>query len=231
MSKFLLAGIAAGLLSVSLIAVGSAAPRTKTAQASPPTEARPAPAEADDGDDLPSFEDYAQYGAIPETSRREGRGAEQAQYGGQRRFRPRRMQALCGPEGARIVERMQARIEALTKPTEAQRAGFDKLKVAMAKAHEARRASCPVGNFASLPLRLGEVEKQLAARLDAIRIMRPAMEEYYATLNDEQKAQMNLLGRAGAWPQRGEPRGPERDGRRGRRRDGDDFPRPWRGRS
>lgn len=212
-----------------------------------PAQAERAPARAadiDDDEDLPTLEDYAQYGGpsdVPTTGQTEAtpkedkRGMTAAQYEGPpRRFRPRAgLMALCGPEGAQIVERMMERTERLTRPTEAQRPALEKLKQAAAKAHEAGKAACPTERFASLPLRFADMEKRLTARLEAIRILRPAIEEYYGTLTDEQKARLNLFGAARGKPmrddspRRGNGRNERGDGSRGGERD---WHPGWRGR-
>jgi hypothetical protein len=198
------------------------------------------PGEHDDADDdLPSFEDYAQYGggprqsdtATPEEGRdRDRRSETRARY--VERRSARRFATMCGPEGGRILERMVARMERITKPTDAQRPAFDKLKEAAVKAREAGIAGCPAEPSMTLPGRLADAEKRLAARLEATRILRPAIEAYYALLSDEQKARLYIMsprpgenyreGRGDRW--RGGYRG-------GRGNDRDEWPRPWRGRS
>ena len=39
------------------------------------------------------------------------------------------------------------------------------------------------------------MQKRLEAMIDAANTVRPALEEFYASLNDEQKAKFNRLGR------------------------------------
>jgi hypothetical protein len=45
--------------------------------------------------------------------------------------------------------------------------------------------------------RLAAAEKRLAAMLDAVRTVRPALDTYYNSLNDEQKARLTLAQRMG----------------------------------
>ena len=51
-------------------------------------------------------------------------------------------------------------------------------------------AACPREFPASATGRLETMEKRLEAMLTAIKIVRPAFDAFYATLNDEQKARI-----------------------------------------
>jgi hypothetical protein len=127
------------------------------------------------------------------------------------------MARMCGPNGARIGDAMMDRIERVTRPSTEQRAAFDKLKEAAGKAGEIVRAACPAERSLTPPGRLANAEKRLTAMLEAIRTVRPAMDAYYATLSDEQKARLTLaqpgmrhrgMGPHGRfWRDRGEGRG------------------------
>ncbi|MEA2929981.1 MAG: hypothetical protein QOG38_2409 [Hyphomicrobiales bacterium] len=124
------------------------------------------------------------------------------------------MARFCGPQGGRFAERMIERIERATRPTPEQKPAFDALKDASSKAAEIMKAACPAETPVTPPGRLAAAEKRLTATLEAIRTVRPAMEAYYSSLSDEQKARLYLSGRTM------EPRG-ERDGEwRGRERGG-----------
>ena len=92
------------------------------------------------------------------------------------------------------------RIERSVKPTEAQRGKFDELKVASNKASETMRAACPNEAATTAPGRMAAMEKRLDAMLQAVKTIRPALEAFYATLNDEQKALLDTpLGRMRFW--------------------------------
>ena len=105
---------------------------------------------------------------------------------------------VCGPQGGRVGEAMLARLEGVTQPTAEQRPAFDKLKDAIAKGTETVRAACPTERPITPPGRLAAAEKRLSALLDAVRLVRPAMDEYYRSLSDEQKARLYIsrFGRA-----------------------------------
>jgi hypothetical protein len=151
---------------------------------------------------------------------------------------PGMMMGLCGPNGGRFAERMIDRIERATRPTEQQKPAFDKLKDAATKAAETAKAGCPTEPSLTPPGRLANAEKRLTAMLDAIRTLRPAMDAYYGSLSDEQKARllmsrrammdrpmgpmMGPMGDRHGWrggPERGEPRDSYRNPDRSEQRD------------
>ena len=81
------------------------------------------------------------------------------------------------------------------RPTETQGAALDKLDEAIQKAVDALRQACP-NTIPQTPVgRLDVMQKRLEAMIDAATTVRPALEEFYASLNDEQKAKFNRLGR------------------------------------
>jgi hypothetical protein len=151
----------------------------------------------------------------------------------------------CRARVTRMTERRLMRLERATRPTEQQRAAFADLQSAATRAAEVLRAACPTQRPVTLPGRLAAAEKWLDARLQAIRIVLPALEAYYRTLTDEQKIRLSWgpwerhrfhrgegTGRRGEWGLRGEdeygrspgfgPRGFSEDWSRRRWRD-DDF--------
>ena len=105
---------------------------------------------------------------------------------------------ICSPEGGRIATFLLARLERMTQPTEAQRAAFDALKDAVARASEIARAACPTERPITPPGRLAAAEKRLEALLQAVRTVRPAMDSFYGSLTDEQKARL-LIAQARLW--------------------------------
>jgi len=133
-------------------------------------------------------------------------------------MQPFGMGRLCGPDGARMGDAMIFRLERATQPTSEQRPAFDKLKEATAKAGDIVRATCTTERPLTPTGRLAAAEKRLTAMLEAVRTVRPAMDAYYGSLSDEQKARLTLaqphMGRGGPM---GEGRRGEREGRRGER--------------
>jgi hypothetical protein len=102
------------------------------------------------------------------------------------------MARICGPNGDQIGSRLIDRLERVTQPTAEQRPNFDKLKEAAGKAHDIMRTACPAERAATPTGRLANAEKRLSAMLEAVRALRPAMDAYYGSLTDEQKARLAM---------------------------------------
>ena len=101
---------------------------------------------------------------------------------------------LCGGEAASLVHFPFDRIEQKVQPTEAQRAGFEELKSAAAKAADKLKASCP-SEPALGPLgRLDTAEQRLEAMLDAVSTVREPLMKFYDSLSDQQKARLDAMG-------------------------------------
>jgi hypothetical protein len=100
---------------------------------------------------------------------------------------------LCSGQTAGLTDWPIERIAQTVEPDDAQRAALDGLKDATAQALDILRASCPT-NLPSTPTgRIEAMRQRLAAMLQAVRIVRPAMETFYQSLDDEQKARFNAL--------------------------------------
>jgi len=106
-----------------------------------------------------------------------------------------RPEANCSGEKAGISNLAVNRMEAAVRPTEAQGAALDKLDAAMQKAVEALNTACPNAIPQTPVGRLDVMQKRVEAMLNAANTVRPALEEFYTSLNDEQKAKLNRLGR------------------------------------
>jgi LTXXQ motif family protein len=85
-------------------------------------------------------------------------------------------------------------IEQAVQPTPEQRALLDELKSAAAKAAEAFKESCGDSYAMTPPGRLRAMTNRISATLEAVRIVRPALEKFYNSLSDEQQARFNALG-------------------------------------
>jgi len=104
------------------------------------------------------------------------------------------MGAVCDPRGAGLAEWRMERIERLITPNDAQRAALNELRTASAKAADIVASACPREFPESATARLALMEKRLDAMQQAIKIVRPAFDAFYATLDDEQKARINTGG-------------------------------------
>jgi len=65
------------------------------------------------------------------------------------------------------------------------------LKAASSKAAEIIRGACPTERPETVTGRMAAMEKRMEAMLQAIKTVRPAMDAFYETLTDEQKARLN----------------------------------------
>lgn len=98
---------------------------------------------------------------------------------------------MCSPAAAGFSAWRIDRLEKIIKPTDEQRPKFDELKAASDKASEALQAACPAEVSSTAVGRIEFMEKRLNALLQSIRIIRPALEAFYATLSDEQKNRLD----------------------------------------
>jgi len=85
-------------------------------------------------------------------------------------------------------------VEARIHPDDAQRAALKTLQDSSARAAESLKAACPPGEVVTPPARLAATAKRLDAMLAAVKQVRGALEDFYAKLNDEQKAQFEAIG-------------------------------------
>jgi hypothetical protein len=104
------------------------------------------------------------------------------------------LKQLCGDPDKGITAWPTASIEQAVQPTPEQRALLDELKIAAAKAADAFKESCGGSYAMTPPGRLRAITNRISATLEAVRIVRPALEKFYNSLSDEQQARFNTLG-------------------------------------
>ena len=104
------------------------------------------------------------------------------------------LRQLCGDPEKGITAWPIASIEQAVQPTPEQRALLDELKSAAAKAADAFKESCGGSYAMTPPGRLRAMTNRISATLEAVRIVRPALEKFYNSLSDEQQARFNALG-------------------------------------
>lgn len=107
---------------------------------------------------------------------------------------PQTLQQLCGTPDKGVTAWPLADIAQAVRPTEEQRALLDELKTAAAKAAAVFKDSCPETYAMTPPGRLRAMMNRISATLEAVKIVRPALENFYNSLNDEQQARFNALG-------------------------------------
>jgi hypothetical protein len=101
---------------------------------------------------------------------------------------------LCTERSPGITDSPIELIAQTVRPTDAQRASFDELKVASAKASDGLKGNCPAYQTLTPTARVEAMEKRLEAMLEAAKTVQPALANFYNGLSDEQKARFNALG-------------------------------------
>ena len=86
------------------------------------------------------------------------------------------------------------KIEDAVNPTDAQEAELNRLQDATTKAVSIMQAACPDETPITPPGRLDAMEKRLQAMTDAAKTVKPALDNFYASLSGEQKARFNRIG-------------------------------------
>jgi hypothetical protein len=146
---------------------------------------------------------YAYYGpyGVPGRS---GRGVSYRRYGvSSGRYAAttngpgRRAAEVCSNQAPELTDWPIERISEVVQPTDAQRPALDELRAASTKAIEMLQSACPK-DLPSIPTgRLAAMESRLQVMLAAVQTVRPALERFYKSLSDEQKARFNAIAPAG----------------------------------
>jgi hypothetical protein len=85
-------------------------------------------------------------------------------------------------------------IEARLHLNDTQRAALEVLQNASTEAADMLKSACQPDDGLTPPARLAAIAKRLDTMLQAVKLVRPALEDFYATLSDEQKAQFEAIG-------------------------------------
>jgi hypothetical protein len=107
-------------------------------------------------------------------------------------------QADCSAAKAGLSNLAVERIEEIVQPTDAQNAALDRLDDAMQQAVDTLSQNCPTTTPLTPVGRLEVMEKRLDAMIAAASAVRPALDDFYASLDAEQKAKFNRMGRDSA---------------------------------
>lgn len=86
------------------------------------------------------------------------------------------------------------KIADVVKPTDTQQDAFKQLQDATGKAVSLLQAACPEDVPITPPGRLTAMEKRLQAMVDAAKTVKPALDGFYASLSNEQKARFDRIG-------------------------------------
>jgi len=100
----------------------------------------------------------------------------------------------CGAALPAALQWPADEIEAKLHPNDAQRAALEMLREANARAADILNNACQPEDATTLPTRLDAVEGRLDAMQQAVNLVSTALDDFYATLSDEQKAQFEAIG-------------------------------------
>ena len=100
---------------------------------------------------------------------------------------------VCSNKASELTQWPIDRISQVVQPTEAQRAALDELKAESAKAIDLLKSACP-NDLPSIPTgRLAAMQTRLEMMLAAVKTVHPALDDFYQSLNDEQKARFDAI--------------------------------------
>ncbi len=99
----------------------------------------------------------------------------------------------CNAAEPGMAEWPTADIERTVHPTEAQRASLTTVQEAVGKAAELSKSSCPTESLITPTARLAAVAKRLDALLAAAKTVSAPLNDFYAMLDDEQKARFDTI--------------------------------------
>ncbi len=99
----------------------------------------------------------------------------------------------CGETSSGLTELPMQQIETSVRPNDEQIDEFRRFKDATAKAVQHLQSHCPQDVAGTPAARLDAMHANIQAMIDAAEIIKPALEEFYVSLSDEQKTRFNRL--------------------------------------
>ena len=99
--------------------------------------------------------------------------------------------SLCS--SAALLDLSLSNVDIMIKTSGNQMAALEELKEVVKENSDDMSRICAGENPMSLPAKMAAAEKRLDTTLNGARKLKPVAEKFYATLNDEQKAQVNTL--------------------------------------
>jgi hypothetical protein len=100
----------------------------------------------------------------------------------------------CGGAKPGLIDLPIDQIDATVRPTNAQRRSLDQLRDASKAAVDTLASACPDVVPGTPVARLDAMRDRFAAMLQAAKTLQPALNSFYTSLNNEQKASFNTLG-------------------------------------
>ncbi len=134
---------------------------------------------------------YAYYGPYTGDGRRR-RGVNSGRYAATAKGFARRALEVCSNQTPEFTDSIE-RISEVVEPTDAQRPALEELSAATAQAIDMLKSACPKDLPSTPTGRLAAMESRLQVMLAAVQTMRPALERFYRSLGDEQKARFNAI--------------------------------------
>jgi LTXXQ motif family protein len=102
---------------------------------------------------------------------------------------------LCGGLRAELSFLDAGGVEQALVLTEDQSAKFTSLKEASKRAQQHLRDNCPTDNPVTPPARAAATEQQLQSMFEAVRMVKPGVEDFYGSLTDDQKAHLSVTAK------------------------------------
>ncbi len=99
----------------------------------------------------------------------------------------------CGEASSGLTELPMQQIETTVRPTDEQLDEFRRFKEATAKAVQYLQSHCPQDVAGTPASRIDAMHANIQAMVEAAEIIKPALEEFYVSLSDEQKTRFNRL--------------------------------------
>jgi len=100
---------------------------------------------------------------------------------------------VCSGEATGLTDWPIEQIAAQVQPTDQQRMLLDQLKDATAKAVNLLQSACPTDLPSTPTGRLAAMRQRIMSMLQAVQIVRPALDRFYQSLSDEQKERFIAL--------------------------------------
>jgi hypothetical protein len=107
---------------------------------------------------------------------------------------PRGYQRLCTPRSVGLYEWQVRWIERVVRPTEAQRAALNDLQSASSKAIATMSAACKTEAPATTKAELQMMDSRLETMSQAVKILRPAFDAFYDSLDSRQQQRLDVFG-------------------------------------
>src|SRR5262249_39817234 len=124
------------------------------------------------------------------------RGVSSGRYAAGANGTERRAAGVCSDDAAQLTDWPIERISQIVPPTAAPRPAPHEMRAASATTLETLKSGCPK-DLPSIPTgRLAAMESRLQVMLAAVQTVRPALERFYQSLSDEQKARFNAIAPA-----------------------------------